>query len=190
MQKNKSVRTKLFLTLVITVIIIIVSLIVLNNVVLGSFYLYSKRKDLLKVYDSINNYYNSENSEIDIDLELEKVSIKNNFDILIKNEEYVIYSSDKNFPSRMGNKNIPMDMVNKDKIIYSKDKVIIQKSFDNRNGLNYIMLSTTLDNGYTLDIRVAIASIEESVKVSNNFLCIIGILTIIISGIIIRLPIF
>ena len=185
MQKNKSVRTKLFLTLVITVIIIIVSLIVLNNVVLGSFYLYSKRKDLLKVYDSINNYYNSENSEIDIDLELEKVSIKNNFDILIKNEEYVIYSSDKNFPSRMGNKNIPMDMVNKDKIIYSKDKVIIQKSFDNRNGLNYIMLSTTLDNGYTLDIRVAIASIEESVKVSNNFLCIIGILTIIISGIIV-----
>lgn len=186
MQKIKSVRTKLFLTLTITVIVIILLLIILNSVVLGSFYLYSKRQDLLKVYNTINSYYNAEETEIDLELELEKISIKNNFDILIKKENNInVYSSDKNFPSRMIDKNTPYENMNKEDTIYSKDGIVIYKSLDNKNGFNYIMLFATLDNGYTLNIRVPIVSIEESVKISNNFLCIIGVFTIIISGIII-----
>ena len=93
MQKIKSVRTKLFITLTFTLIVIIVSLIVLNSVVLGSFYLYSKRQDLLKVYYAVNNYYNSENHNIDLELELEKISIKNNFDIFFA----IIFNSDIGF---------------------------------------------------------------------------------------------
>ena len=186
MQKIKSVRTKLFLTLTFTLIVIIVSLILLNSVVLGSFYLYSKRQDLLKVYYAVNNYYNSENQDIDLELELERISIKNNFDILIKTDNNIsIYSSNKNFLSRIMNQTFPPDSMNKEDVIYSKKGVVIYKSFDTKNGLNYIMLSTTLDNGYILYIRVPIASIEESVKISNQFLCIIGLFTIIISGIIV-----
>ena len=185
MQKIKSVRTKLFLTLVVTLVVIIVSLIILNSVVLGSFYSYSKKQDLLKVYNTINNYYNSEETNVDLELELEKISIRNNFDILIKNDTYIIYSSDKNFSSRINNKNLPIEPMNRDDVIYSKDGVVIHRSFDNKNGLNYIILSSTLDNGNTLDIRVPIASIEESVRISNKFLCIIGAFTIIISGIIV-----
>lgn len=186
MKKIKSVRTKLFLTLVVTLIIIIVSLILLNNVVLGSFYLYSKRQNLLKVYNTINNYYNSGSTDIDLELELEKISIKNNFDILIKAEDSTnVYSSDKNLPYRVIDREVPNNMIKKEDVIYSKDGIIIYKSLDNKNGFNYIMLSTTLDNGYNLNIRVPIASIEESVRISNNFLCIIGVFTIIISGIIV-----
>lgn len=186
MQKIKSVRTKLFLTLTFTLIVIIVSLILLNSVVLGSFYLYSKKQDLLKVYYAVNNYYNSENQDIDLELELERISIKNNFDILIKTDNNIsIYSSNKNFLSRIMNQSFPPDSMNKEDVIYSKNGVVIYKSFDTKNGLNYIMLSTTLDNGYILYIRVPIASIEESVKISNQFLCIIGLFTIIISGIIV-----
>ena len=186
MQKIKSVRTKLFITLTFTLIVIIVSLIVLNSVVLGSFYLYSKRQDLLKVYYAVNNYYNSENHNIDLELELEKISIKNNFDILIKTDNNIsIYSSNKNFLARIINQSFPADSMNKEDVIYSKDGVVIYKSFDIKNGLNYIMLSTVLDNGYALYARVPVASIEESVRISNQFLCIIGIFTIIISGIIV-----
>ena len=42
-----------------------------------------------------------------------------------------------------------------------------------------------MDNGYELSLRLAISPIEESVRISNTFLSIIGILIIIISGLII-----
>ena len=86
----KSVRMKLFFTLSIMVVIIIVFLILLNNVVLESFYIYSKEKTLIDTYDEINAYYNTSlNNEENMELQLEKVSIKNNFDILIKTDNNV-----------------------------------------------------------------------------------------------------
>lgn len=49
--------------------------------------------------------------------------------------------------------------------------------------MNYIFLSATLDNGYQLYIRIPVASIQESVKISNNLLILIGGVAIIIAGI-------
>ena len=71
--KLKSIRVRLFLTLCLSVIIIIVFLILINNFVLETFYLYSKQKNLMAVYEKINNYYNEPNTKIDIELELEKI---------------------------------------------------------------------------------------------------------------------
>ena len=78
----KSVRVKLFLMVSLIIILLIVFLILLNNLVFGQFYLYSKTKDLKDVYSAINNYYNSP-TDIDINSELEKLAVNNNFDILI-----------------------------------------------------------------------------------------------------------
>ena len=83
-EKFKSVRMRLFLTLCITLIIIIAFLIIVNNVVLERFYLYSKQKTLLKAYEVINNYYMNQSEDVDIELELDRIHIINNFDIMIK----------------------------------------------------------------------------------------------------------
>jgi len=56
---------------------------------------------------------------------------------------------------------------------------------DKQTELSFILLSATLDNGYQLYIRVAIASIQESAQIANKFLMIIGFFTIIISGMIV-----
>ena len=85
--KFKSIRIKLFLTLCVVVIIIIAFLIVTNNFVLETFYLYSKQKNLISVYNRINNYYKNQDSSINIELELEKIAINHNFDILIKTDK-------------------------------------------------------------------------------------------------------
>ena len=53
---------------------------------------------------------------------------------------------------------------------------------DTSNSLNYILLYGKLDNGYSLYIRIPIAPIEESVRISNNTLIVIGIATVIISA--------
>ena len=52
----KSVRFKLFFTMCIIIAVIVLCLIAINNIVLESFYLYSKTQTVKEVYDKINNY--------------------------------------------------------------------------------------------------------------------------------------
>ena len=89
----KSVRVKLFMTLSFVILLIILFLILVNNFVFGQFYLYSKTKGLKSVYEIVNNYYNGYQN-IDLETQLERIAINNNFDILIKNNENVnVYTS-------------------------------------------------------------------------------------------------
>ncbi|MFU2363522.1 MAG: sensor histidine kinase, partial [Clostridiales bacterium] len=67
-------------------------------------------------------------------------------------------------------------------LLYSDAKMTIRKIDDTSNSLNYILLYGKLDNGYSLYIRIPIAPIEESVRISNNTLIVIGIATVIISA--------
>lgn len=67
-------------------------------------------------------------------------------------------------------------------LLYSDAKMTIRKIDDTSNSLNYILLYGKLDNGYSLYMRIPIAPIEESVRISNNTLIVIGIATVIISA--------
>ena len=130
----KSVRMKLFFTLTIVVVIIIFVLILLNNVVLETYYLISKKNSLLDVYNTINNYYNTinENSNVDLELEFEKIALNNNFDMIIVSGDGIsIFSSNRNFLNTIGEIN---DMegayVPKKNILYLDDKISIKKLKD------------------------------------------------------------
>lgn len=180
----KSIRVKLFLTLCIVVIIIIVFLIITNNVVLETFYLYSKQKNLIDVYKNINSYYNNPNTESNIEVELEKSAINNNFDILICTDKNInVYSTNRDFVSTIKSINSMTNIIpQKEDILYKKGNIVIQKIEDTSNGLTFIMFQAVLDNGYYLYIRMPIASIHESVTISNKFLYLIGGFTILIGG--------
>lgn len=199
-EKLKSVRVRLFLSLCIVVSVIVLFLIVINNVVLESFYLYSKVKNVKLAYQKINSYYNiileNPNTTINIEEELEKISIKNDFDILIvNNQNALIFTSDKNLSSSI-NKINEMIITNRNanflaegnsntrsRVIYKNDKVVIRRIVDEKNAMNYIFLSANLDNGDALYIRIQVASIQESVKISNNLLILIGGISVLIAGI-------
>ncbi len=183
--KLKSVRIKLFLTLCVVVVIIILFLILINNFVLETFYLYSKQKNIYNLYNIVNGYYNYQNTNINLELELEKAAINNNFDILIKTDKNImIYSTNNDFISAFSNKNAISAIINKDEeILYKNDKVTLRKLEDSTNGLTFILFTAKLDNGYILYVRMPVASIHESVKISNRFLYLIGGLTILVGGI-------
>ena len=183
----KSIRVKLFITLSLVILLIIAFLILVNNFVFGQFYLYSKRQSLKSVYEIVNNYYNNP-QDIDIESQLEKIAIKNNFDILIRNEQNVnIYTSSKDFFSTFGQMNEMTSRFNEDEgeIIEKEDNYSIKKMKDNKNGITYILLSSILDNGYMLYVRIPITSIEESVKISNNFLYLMAGFAILIAALIV-----
>ena len=183
----KSVRVKLFMTLSLVILLIIIFLILVNNFVLGRFYLYSKRQTLKSVYRTVNDYYNNDKSE-NFEEKLEQIAIQNNFDILIRNNENVnIYTSNKDFYSTFGQMNEMTSRFNigVGELIEQSDNFVIKKIKDSNNGITYILLSSTLDNGYLLYIRIPISSIQESVKISNNFLYLMAGFAILIAAVIV-----
>ena len=186
----KSIRTRLFLSLCIIVFSIIATLIILNNFVLKQFYEYNKIKQLKDVYNVINYYYNKQDYEKNLSEELDKIALKNNFNILITSEENVsIYSSNKDFYSAIGDLafSIIQEERNKNNEIERNDKYKISRFKDNKNNMSFIMLTGFLDNSYKLYIRMPVAAIEESVNISNEFLSIIAIFVIIIGGIVLSI---
>ena len=183
----KSVRVRLFMILSLSILLIIMFLILVNNIVFGRFYLYNKRQALKQVYQKVNDYYNNY-QEIDIESELEKIAIQNNFDILIRNNQNVnVYTSNKDFLSTYGQMNEMTNRFNTDsgEVIEEGDKFAIKKMKDNRNGVSYVLLSAVLDNNYLLYIRIPITSIQESVKISNNFLYLMAGFAILIAAVIV-----
>ena len=183
----KSVRVKLFMTLSLVILLIIIFLILVNNFVLGRFYLYSKRQTLKSVYRTVNDYYNNDKSE-NFEEKLEQIAIQNNFDILIRNNENVnIYTSNKDFYSTFGQMNEMTSRFNigVGELIEQSDNFVIKKIKDSKNGITYILSSSTLDNGYLLYIRIPISSIQESVKISNNFLYLMAGFAILIAAVIV-----
>ncbi len=183
----RSVRVKLFITLSLVILGIITFLILVNNFVFGRFYLYSKRQALKSVYLTVNEYYNTgENG--DLSTELEQAAIKNNFDILIRDNQNVnVFTSNKDFFSTLGQMNEMTNKLNigEGEIIEKNDAFSIRKMRDSKNGVTYVLLSATLDNGYLLYIRIPINSIQESVKISNNFLYLMAGFAILIAAVIV-----
>ena len=183
----KSVRIRLFITISTIILLIIAFLILVNNLVFGQFYMYRKRQDLKSVYETVNNYYENSQEE-NLETELEKIAIQNNFDILIKDAQNIsIYTSNKDFYSTIGQMN-EMTLrfrVEGGEIIEENDNFAIKRIKDNRNGVNYVLLSGILNNGYQLYVRIPLIAVEESVKISNNFLYLIAGITILISAVIV-----
>jgi len=184
-EKLDTIRIKLFFTLCVTITVIIIFLIAVNSIVLETYYIHSKQSELMSVYNIINEYYNGTNRNKNIDIELEKLALSNSFDILLKTDNS-LYASSRDFISSLTDELDSSNKVNGN-ILYNSDKVIIKRTIDKKTGLSFILLSGELDNGYELYIRVAIISIQESVKIANRFLMLIGCFTIIISGILVSI---
>lgn len=198
-ENTKSVRFRLFISLCIIVALIVVFLIIVNNVVLESFYLYSKIQNVKLAYSKINEIYNQvdENSNLSIiEDELNKISIKNNFDILIIDaRNNILYTSGKNLMATI-NKINEVIISNNDKnliaqrienfdnhILFENNNIVIRRINNEKNSMNYIFLTGTLENGNVVYIRIQVTSIQENVQISNKLLIWMGGVTIVIASI-------
>ena len=184
-KRFKSVQMKLFVTLSLVVILIVGLLIVMNIIVLEGFYMFSKINTVKKEYHRINDLYNSE--DIAIFSKIKDDATANNFDIAIENEDYtLLLSTNEDFTNTL-NKNTEIlhkfriFESDRNQIIYSQNEYVIKKIVT--GGFNSILLAGTLDNGYKVYIQIPISAIEESVRISNNLLLIIGSIAILVAAI-------
>lgn len=99
MFKKMSINFKLFCWFSFLVIFVILLIWILNSTVLEDYYLNFKEKSLTKVYNNINNIYNSSDN---IQMELEQIEINQNIDIVIKDDEKItVYSTSKDFSNNI-----------------------------------------------------------------------------------------
>lgn len=184
----RSIRVKLFLTLCVVITLIILSLIILNNVVLEKYYLYNKTKVIKQVYEQINTSYNNHLSYETIERDIKTIAINNNLDILIKTDQRVImvaidkhsidYTEEIKFFYEINK--------NGEKIgtLYKDDLMSIDLYKENDTKINYIIVSSDLDNGFELHMKTPTADLKESARISNNVLISVGSAIIVISGIV------
>ncbi|MBR3324814.1 MAG: GHKL domain-containing protein [Clostridia bacterium] len=175
-EKGKSIQFRLFMILCISTIISIFVLVFVNNVVLESYYKYSKAKTARDLAIQINNYYSRE-IHYDIKTDLKQIETKNYMELLIENEfSEVIYETNKSVINSVEKLKTGM----KNKTILKTNDIEV-KDIDNGDN-SFLMLHSDLDNGYKLYIRIPITPIKETVKVSNSVLIYIGMMMVLISG--------
>lgn len=147
-KKYNSIRFKLFITLAISVVVIILFLIVLNNIVLESFYLYTKQGALVDIFDEVNKAYNTNQSEKVITNILSNYAAKSNYDIILETQDGInLYTSNENFIQTINEMNALRSDTNRN-IIYANKNVNIKKVKDPSDNITYILLSGSLDNNY------------------------------------------
>lgn len=184
-EKFRSVRVKLFTSLSMVIIFIIALLIVMNSIVLETFYTLSKVNSVKKEFYQINDLYNKKDpakySQIKNDAEV------NSFEILIKNESGILmYSTSDSFTNLIEqHKEITtrfkISEDGRQALIHIQDNMVIQKI--SKSEMNCILLLGELDNGYKVYIQIQTSAIQESVRISNNLLLIIGMISIVIAAI-------
>lgn len=187
----KSVRAKLFITLCVVILMIIGFFVIINNAVLEALYYYSKKEAILDTYEYINEKILKNMNEEEkgrYELELEKVAVNNNFEILILNGEEIVYATNKNFLPNFGNINeikydVRYSIFNKSDVMYSEGEINIRRINDRKNGIVYVLLSSILENGNKLYIRMPVTPIQDSASISNRFIIVMGTAAIILGGI-------
>lgn len=181
-QKVKSIQFRMFIILCISTILAISTLIIINNVVLEVFYKYSKIGTSKKIYQELNDYYNSA-VKYEIKTEIRNLEIQNNIDILIEDEDgEIVYCFNREILRDVSELENSGDS---QEISDENGKIIIDSinSLDKRNTNKCLLMHASLDNGYQLYIKIPIMPIKESVKISNQTLIFIGIMMVIVSAI-------
>jgi two-component system sensor histidine kinase VanS len=192
---NKSIRSKLFISITFLLVFFISALWILNNLYLQQYYIKNKKNILTENAKNLISMYTGDPNDIQDELDRTANIIGGNIDIRDKDGKFVYKSSrrqpnEKNIIDNMDNKFKPNMMppldsdVQNDKINeYSEGEYTFETRRDVQLKIDFLTLVTKLSNGDILAIRVPLVSISESVDIANRFILIIGAVIIVLGSI-------
>lgn len=204
---KSSLRLKVTLVVSLTLAASIVLCWILNATLLGSFYEYSKRNTLDAAFSDVSALFDENYDEFELGDEivipLSRMEAAKNVQIYILKPEqtayyyvYPLFSNPKDVHSKdieRINFALSTYLFGADTTLYQNNSLIysspdgfdMYKRFDELLEQNYMDLVGNLSNGYIVFIRTSVESILESTSIANTFLMYSGIVTIIISGILV-----
>lgn len=180
-RKRRSLQSKLFLVLSVCIGSIILIFIIGNNYIYKPFYVFLREASLKNICKDINELeFNTDCASCII--ELDRIAAENGINIVLKDPDgKTVYFSSKEFFS-----NVELEK-NNNYFLFSdmRNDMEVREVIDTETSIRYLSLNEQLDNGYEVLLKLPISPVEESVKIANIFLCIIGTMIIIITGFVI-----
>jgi len=145
----------------------------------------------LNAFEFINSNFDGK-ANSNFENEVKKLSLENEYDIIIKNKDEELYASNEDFLKDFDelskiNSKIKYSIFNHEDILYSDGNISIRLIRDKKYDLKFMLLYGSLDSGEEVYIRMSVSAIKEMTYVSTRFLGIVAIITIMLGGIIILL---
>lgn len=161
---------------------------VLNNAFLEKYYVLNKQNTLLEGFLLIDSV--SENGDLyssEFEVEFDNLCANGNITVMIISSDGTIVRSSVNNTQKMWREfmDIIFDGEERDtSILTQSENYMMLMQRDTQLSSEYLVLYGTLSNGNLILMRSALESIRESVNISNRFLGVIGVCSIIVSAIV------
>ncbi len=187
-----SIKTELFLSVLVLILLAFGGNLLVNNVLLGKYYQSQKQETLVDIYKSLNeikekSYFQTD----DFDYLFQQISENHNIQIVILSTDrfgqmHTIYESrnSKIMRGRIEGYFYGFDSDNiETKVLVTESSYIIEKCKDYSADNEFLECFGILDNECFFLMRSSLQSIRENVAISNRFLgyfLLIGLLVVIV----------
>jgi len=183
---KKSLRARLFTYLAAVTVMMVFFSWLMNSLFLENYYIYSKEKELVQNYWTINQLYNLDSAGLA--LELEKMQLNLGLQLVVFDDNLDALYFAWQDTVRWGGRQVLIPGV-PGLLDFMKEKnpdkpYEIYHNFDERLKSHYVDLLGRLDNGLYLLLRTPIQSITESAAIANRFMLLTGLIGIAISALI------
>lgn len=184
---NKSIRSKLFISITLLITSFIIMLLLINNIYLNQYYVDKKKDMLIESAKKLDKIYSGKIDDILIELNKSASIAGSNIEIIGKNGTF-IYKSVNPHVNEIYSISMPFLPQKKQRFIYkaseySKNRYTFQTQREEKLNIDFLTLITKLNNGDLLTIRVPLLSIKENVSIANSFIFITGIVIIFLGSI-------
>lgn len=186
MKKRKSLTRQIMLIVCVLAAGAILVCWILNSTLLESYYVMNKKAGMIESYRTISAASADDTLETtDFDVTFENICANGNIKIVIFEADGTVVRSSGNDLNTMRNElwNTLFTVEQREVVAEGENYQLLKKT-DTRLDAEYLVLVGGLDNGDMILMRTALESIRESAEISNRFLLLVGVITIIISSIV------
>lgn len=186
--RDCSIVFKLFFSVTLCMVFLFGFNWLLNNMVLENYYRDEKQKGLVSIYTQVDGIMEEDLPLSVWQLEMDRINSAGNYRTVLYTPWNFIMQGSPLYSSAAG---ISIDGTESITIFVGDPTSLEAGSYkvdivtDPRLGQNYIALTGVLHNGMYLFVNTPLEAIRESVDISNRFLLFTGILTLLLSGVII-----
>lgn len=155
-----------------------------NTMLLGNFYVRSKKEAIINAYNQINDVALSGDIQSEeFSVIFEQIASRDNLDILVLDSDTKTIMSTNKDNERLSDRLLGYIFRGNDKaeILYKDDSMYVQRSFDQGMNMEFIELWGVLANNNMIVMRSPVESIRDSVSIANRFLAYVGASVLVIS---------
>jgi signal transduction histidine kinase len=182
----KSIRNKFFLQIGMLTTALILLIMIANTLLVEPYYLHQQRAQMLDYFDAIKENFQDGSSDAETNV-LSQIESEGNMDILIQtSEENTLYASanyinaprTQNRPSdRQAQAGLPQVAPVHQQLLSTEDvdgNLVFTRVREANFGIENLILTGTLDNGNSVEIRTPLQYMQASIDMANQVLLIVG----------------